>query len=676
MPNQLARETSAYLRQHRDNPVDWCAWGREAFERARRENRPVLVSIGYSACHWCHVMERESFEDPETARLMNENLVCIKVDREERPDVDQIYMETVMRLTGSGGWPLNVFCTPDGRPFFGGTYFPPQSAHGRPSWSEVVIAVSRAYRETPDQVVDQAQRILDVLGAGPVAGGIRRPGRDELHAFTVELMRRADRAQGGFGGAPKFPTPTNLEALLLAQHLRVGSAGSLEHVVLTLRRMARGGIYDQLGGGFHRYSVDDRWLVPHFEKMLYDQGQLLRVYAEAYRQTQDAELSWPVDETIAYLVREMQSGEGGFYASQDADTEGEEGRTYVWTPDQIQEALGADEGARFCEAYGIVPGGNFERSGASVLSHGLAGERKRLAPQRAKLLEVRRRRTSPERDEKQITAWIAYTISGIAMAASAFRRPDWVPIAARAADSLLDRMMREGQLFRVRYQESARIPAFLDDHAALLVALLDLHRAGGADRLIEEAIRLAEAIGNRFYDAEGGDLFFVASDACDLVLRPRSDMDGATPSAAGLATLGLVRLSALCGRTDLREIAEAVLSTWERAARELPPQFPTLLRAGALLDAGMGVAVILGDPEIPDTAALAQRARELLSPEDAVVVLRPGEPPRWIDPAWLEGREALHGQPTAYICRGTACSLPATNPDEIQVPPPAPAFET
>jgi uncharacterized protein YyaL (SSP411 family) len=669
MPNHLAGQRSAYLRQHQDNPVDWYPWGSEPFERATAEGKPILVSIGYSSCHWCHVMEHESFEDPDVARLMNENLVCIKVDREERPDVDQIYMEAVMRLTGSGGWPLNAFCTPDGRPFFGGTYFAPTGAYGRPSWKEIVLAMVRAYREEPDQVEAQAERILEILRARPSPGNLQRPGRDELHEFTLELLRRADRAHGGFGGAPKFPTPTNLEGLLLAQHLRVASAGCLEQVVLTLKRMARGGIYDQLGGGFHRYSVDERWLVPHFEKMLYDQGQLLRVYAEAYRQTRDPELAWPLEETVAYLEREMRSDEGAFYSSQDADSEGEEGRYYVWTPDQVSEVLGEEEGARFCEAYGVLPGGNFEHSEASVLSHVLAGERGRFAPQRAKLLDVRSRRTAPETDTKQITSWIAYVISGLATAAAAFDRGDWVRIAARATNFVLERLTDEtGRLFRVGYGTTVKIPAFLDDHASLLMALLDLDRAGAPDRVMEPAIRVAEAIRDRFYDPEARDLFFVPSDTRDLVLRPRSDVDGATPSAAGLATLGLARLGTLTGRADLREVAEAVLATWDRAARQVPTQFPTLLRAGALLDSGPGVALVLGDTGDPRTVGLAARARQVLCPEDAVVVVPPGAPPTWLDPTWLQGREAINEQPTAYVCRGEVCSLPTTDPGEIRLP--------
>ena len=672
MPNRLADETSAYLQQHRGNPVDWYAWGAEAWERARREDRPVLVSIGYSSCHWCHVMERESFENPEVAALMNERLVCIKVDREERPDVDQIYMDTVVRLTGQGGWPLNMFCTPDGRPFFGGTYFPPTRAHGRPSWTETVDAVARAYREQRTDVESQASRIVEALEARPELPPSGPPGRAELTALVAELMQRADPSHGGFGEAPKFPTPTNLEAILYACGQRAAVTAASEHVLLTCKRMARGGIFDQLGGGFHRYSTDARWLVPHFEKMLYDEGQLLRVYAEAYRQSGDPELVWPVEETIGWLEREMRSPAGGFYASQDADSEGEEGKFYVWDPAEVEAVLGEEDGTAFCQAYGVAPGGSFERTGKSVLEHALAGERPRFAEARARLFEARAKRVPPPTDEKQITAWIAYAVGGLATCAATFDRPQWLEAAASAADFLLDRMRDpERGLLRIYDGERARVPAFLDDHAALLCALLDLHRAGAADRYAEAALELALEIRERFFDPERGDFFFTPAGDDTLVVRPASDSDGATPAANGLATLGLVRAAELSGRAELRETARVVLETHAPVIRRVPAAAPTLLRAAALLETGMGVGLVLGDPSDDRARALARRARQLLSCEDAVVLARPDAPPAWLAPAWLEGRTARNGAPTAYLCRGRVCSLPAQTSDELALPPAA-----
>ena len=601
---------------------------------------------------------------------MNESFVCIKVDREERPDVDQIYMETVMRLTGAGGWPLNVFCTPDGRPFYGGTYFPPESRYQRASWPDVLRAVARAYHDQPDQVEAQAVQILDALRVQPDPGGSAQPpGRATLSQLCLQLMQRADAAQGGFGDAPKFPTPTNLEAMLFAGSHSLPDAGGVEHVVFSLKRMARGGIYDQLGGGFHRYSTDAHWLVPHFEKMLYDQGQLLRVYAEAFRQTRDPELAWPVEETIAFLERELRSPEGGFYASQDADSEGEEGRYYVWSPDEVEAVLGSERGPEFVQAYGVSAGGNFERTGKSVLAHVLAGERARFRNERQLLLEARAQRIAPDTDSKIVASWVGYTISGLATAGAAFERADWVAAAARAADFVLERLTDPARgLMRVWDGSRAKIPGFLDDHAALLCALLDLHRAGGGDRYLEAALRTADAMRERFFTSDTRDLFFTAVEDSSLILRPASDSDGATPAAAGLAALGLARLSELCGRSDLREIAQSVIEKQAALANRVPVQVPTLVRAAALLDLGMGVALVLGAPEDPRSQALAARARALLGADDAVVVTPPAAAPSWLAPAWLEGRDALAGAPTAYLSRGQVCSLPAQSPEELALP--------
>jgi uncharacterized protein len=668
-PNRLAAESSAYLRQHSENPVDWWPWGPEPFALARRTNRPVLVSIGYSSCHWCHVMEHESFEDEATSELMNAELVCIKVDREERPDVDQIYMDAVMRIAGQGGWPLNVFCTPDGRPFFGGTYFPPRRAHGRPSWPDVVRSVARVHREQPERVAENAARLTAALARRSELDPAPPPGVAALSQLCVELMGRADRVHGGFGDAPKFPTPTNLEALLLAGPLRARSPEALEHVLLSCKRMARGGVFDQLGGGFHRYSTDARWLVPHFEKMLYDEGQLLRVYAEAYRQTGDAELLWPIEETIAYLEREMRASAGGFFASQDADSEGEEGRFYVWNCAEIAEVLGPEAGEAFCDAYGVTAGGTFEHGGKSVLEHALAGARPGFAAERARLLEARARRIPPDTDEKHVAAWIAYVVSGLAQAAAVVDRPEWLAGAARAADFVLEQMrLPDGGLARIWEDGRPKIPAFLDDHAALLGALLDLVRAGAPLSYLEQAQRVACEIRARFFEAARGELFFAADDP-SLVHRPQSDTDGATPSAEGLAVLGLVRLAALTESAELREVADRVLRGRSPVVARVPLAFPTLIRAGALAEHGLGVGIVIGAPDDPAARALARRARQLLGAEDLVLVLRPGERPPAVAPHWLEGRDARDGRATAYLCRGPVCSLPAVAPEELALPP-------
>jgi uncharacterized protein YyaL (SSP411 family) len=602
---------------------------------------------------------------------MNERLVCIKVDREERPDVDQIYMDALVCLTGEGGWPLNVFCTPEGRPFWGGTYFPPRRMGGRPGWPEAVEAVSDLFQREPEKLEEQAGGLLAALRARPGLEPAKAPGLETLTHLCEQLMRRADPTHGGFGGAPKFPTPPNLEAMLLAADRGAETAGAREHVLLTCERMARGGIFDQLGGGFHRYSTDAGWRVPHFEKMLYDQGQLLRVYAEAYRQTGNEDFRWPVEETIEWLEREMRSPEGGFCASQDADSEGEEGRFYLWNRAQIQAVLGPEEGAELCNRFGVSEAGDPQHGGESVLREVAAGPRERHAPQRRKLFQARRGRVPPETDSKHVTSWIAYTLGGMATAGAAFGRDDWVEGASRAADFVLERLHDErGQLLRIWDGRQARIPAFLDDHAAWLGALLDLHRAGGDDRFIEAAIAAGERIRSEFFDAAARKLYLAAAGDDSLVFRPESDSDGATPAAAGLAVLGLVRLSALCERADLRAVAEAVLEAQGGYARQLPTSQPTSIRAGALLASGLGVGLVIGARDDDRTRALAQRARTLLGSEDAVVVVPPDSKPSWLGASWLEGRVAKRGEPTAYLCRGRECSIPALRPDELELPGP------
>ncbi len=669
--NRLAHESSAYLRQHMDNPVDWYPWGDEALARAREEQRPLLVSIGYSACHWCHVMAHESFEDPETAALMNRLFVNVKVDREERPDVDQIYMDTVVRLTGHGGWPLTVFCTPDGKPFHAGTYYPPAPRHGLPSFRQLLEAVDRAWRERRGEVEQSAAQILEALRARP--GGMARglPGRDALAACATRLLEAADREHGGFGGAPKFPTPTNLDLLLAAADVLPDDAArdAVAHVAFSCREMSRGGLYDHLGGGFHRYTVDGIWLVPHFEKMLYDQGQLLATFAEAWRRSgaagDDDDLVWPIRETAEYLRRDLRAPDGGLYASEDADSEGEEGRFYVWTPAQVAEVLGAERAAAFGAAYDVTERGNFE--GKSVLRDLARGPRGDFADERRALSEARRQRVAPGLDRKRITAWNALAASGLARAGSALDDPDLVDDARAVVDFLLARAAApDGAPLRIAPEEGARaIPAFLDDRAALLVALLDLHRAGAGEAYLGEALAVADDLVGRFFDAGEGDFFLTPDDGERLVHRPRADHDGATPHSPGLAVLGLLRVATLTGRSDLRQVTDTVVRNHAFAVERVPTAFPTLLRAAAAAERGLSVCVVVGPPDDPATAALARRARRVLAPEDGVVVSAPDARPPAVDPTWLEGRGLHEGKPAGYVCRGVTCSLPATDPDEL-----------
>ncbi len=673
MSNRLADESSAYLRQHMDNPVDWHPWGPEALARARGDDKPLLVSIGYSACHWCHVMERESFEDAETAALMNRLFVNVKVDREERPDVDRLYMDFVLRSLGHGGWPLTVFCTPDGRPFHGGTYFPPERRHGMPAFREVLEAVAETWRGRRDEVEANASQIVRALAEPPRGVAERPPGVATLAECGSRLLSLADRRHGGFGGAPKFPTPTSLEGLLAAcDVLPADSArAALEHVTFSCREMARRGLYDQLGGGFHRYCVDEAWTVPHFEKMLYDQGLLLRVYAEAARRADgdpDPDLVWPVHETVAWLRREMAAPDGGFFASQDADSEGEEGKFYVWTPAQVHDVLGAEAGEAFCDVYGVTEQGNFEDE-RTVLVDAARRPRSVLAVERETLLEARAKRVPPGTDRKRVASWNAFLASGLARAAGVLGEPALLRDAVAAANFVLERMGDDaGRLLHVYDEGRARVLGFLEDVAGMLDAALDLHRAGAGERWLATALHLAEDLVARFWDEAEDDFFLTPSDGEALAQRPRPDPDGATPHAAGLAALGLLRVATLAGRDEWHRIVQRTLRTHAYVLERAPQGSPTLARVAALAERGLSVAVIVG-VDAPETRALAERARRVLTAEDAVLVVEPGaKQPEGVDPAWLAGREPVEGRPTAYVCRGTACSLPITEPDALRPP--------
>jgi uncharacterized protein YyaL (SSP411 family) len=678
--NRLGRETSAYLRQHMHNPVDWYPWGEAALTAARGGDRPLLVSIGYSACHWCHVMERESFEDPDTAVLMNRLFVNVKVDREERPDVDRLYMDFLLRTSGHGGWPLTVFCTPDGRPFYAGTYFPPERRHGMPAFREVLDAVAEAWSTRREELEESASRAVTALAQRPRGVAAAVPGAGSLGAVAARLMAGADREHGGFGGAPKFPTSPALAALLAAVDVLPAAQGAdvLGHVTHTCREMARRGLFDHLGGGFHRYCVDAEWTIPHFEKMLYDQGQLLAVYAETWRRHHaaggeppeaDDDLVWPVRETVAWLRREMAAPGGGFFASQDADSEGEEGRYYVWTPGEIRTALGPEAGAAFCAAYGVTEEGNFEH-GTTHLVDRTRDPRSERSAERAALRAIRSRRVPPGTDRKRVASWNAWAVSGLARAGSVLGDAAMLAEAGATARFVLERMRDErGRLLHVYDDGGGRGLGFLEDAAALLGAVLDLFRAGapaaGEAGWLAVAVEIATDLVMRFWDADEAELFLSPSDGEALVHRPRPEPDGATPHAAGQAAVGLLRAAALAGRRDWEQVVERLLRSHAFAIERLPEGHPTLARAAALAERGVSVAVVAGEPGDPGVVALADRARRLLGPEDAVVVAAPGAPPAGLDPSWLAGREPVGGRPTAWVCRGTSCSLPVTDPGHL-----------
>jgi len=649
--NALARETSPYLLQHRDNPVDWLPWGPEALGRAREQDRPLLVSIGYSACHWCHVMERESFEDPETAALMNEHFVCVKVDREERPDVDAIYMDAVQAMTGHGGWPLNVFLTPDQVPFFGGTYWPPEPRMGMPSWRQVLSAVADAWANRRDELEGQSEGLARRL----VGGALLAPSAEPMNAHALDdaiaiLRRQYDRVRGGFGGAPKFPPSSTIEMLL--------RRGETEMSTGTLRAMASGGIYDQVGGGFARYSVDATWTVPHFEKMLYDNALLARAYLHGWQVTGDALLRRVAEETLDWALREMRAPDGGFFSALDADSEGVEGKFYVWTLDELHAVLGADAEAAIAY-FGATARGNFE--GANVLEARGPEPRPEVRERiRARLLEVREERVRPGLDDKRLTAWNALMISALAEAGAVLERRDYLDAAVAAADFVLDRLHDDrGRLLRTFNAGEAKLGAYLEDHAFLLEALLALYEATFETRWFERAHALADTIVERFADPERGGFFSTAADHEALIARRKDLEDAPIPAGGSSAALGLLRLSALTGEHEYQRQAVGQLRLVHELAVRHPGAFGHLLQALDFhLEPTQEVALV-GDPD--GVELLARTVRERLRPH---IVLAGGTGDADGVPL-LEGRIPVDGRATAYVCEHFACQSPVTDPADL-----------
>ncbi|GMV07765.1 MAG: thioredoxin domain-containing protein [Gemmatimonadota bacterium] len=671
MPNRLAAEPSPYLRQHARNPVDWYPWGPEALERARREDMPILLSIGYSACHWCHVMERESFEDPAVAEVMNRSFVNVKVDREERPDVDQVYMRAVQAMTGHGGWPLTVFLTPDARPYYGGTYFPPTPHQGMPSFRQVLDAAARAFSDRRDDVEagagDVVAALTRVAEAGPSVGGALGPAF--LDQAYRSLARAFDPAHGGFGRAPKFPQPSTLE-VLFRHHARTGDPEALAMAVTTLRRMAAGGIRDHLAGGFHRYSVDARWLVPHFEKMLYDNALLAQAYLDGFRLTGDDALREVAEETLDWMLREMRCPDGGFHTAWDADSEGEEGRFYVWSAREVEEALGPEEARLFRRAYDVTPEGNFEGKSILWLPHdapalaaalGLdpADLRRRLAAARTRLLEVRSRRVPPFRDEKVLTSWNGLAVRAVAEAGGALGRPDYLAQAERSAAFLLGALRRDGTLFRSFMEGEARIPGFLEDYASLGNALLSLHEATLERRWREEAEWCCRRMLDLFRDDATGVFHDSARDGETLFMRPRDPMDNATPSGNSLAAELLARLGHLLGQEAWVDMARGLAAGEREVTERYPTAFGRLLAVADRLEAPPVEVAVVGRADDPERAALLRAALSPFHRNRTVTGRAPGEGDGGIP--LLEGRDAPDGRATAWLCQGYACRAPVTD---------------
>jgi uncharacterized protein YyaL (SSP411 family) len=673
--NRLSGESSLYLRQHADNPVDWYPWGEEALARARDEDRPILLSIGYSSCHWCHVMAHESFEDEATAAVMNELFVCIKVDREERPDVDALYMQATLSLAGQGGWPMTVFLTPDGRPYYAGTYFPPTERSGLPAFPDLCRALAGAYRTRRDDVEAQAAEVARRLGAAAA----RTPSAEALDARTLDdavvgLARVFDPTQGGFGGAPKFPPSLALEFLLLRLWRRPDDHHTREMTELTLARMAGGGIYDQIGGGFHRYSVDGHWLVPHFEKMLYDNALLARAYALGYRLTGSPEHRRVAEETLDYLLREMRRPDGGFAAAQDADSPGGEGAFFVWTPQQLEGLLTPEQARAVTLRYGVRREGNFE--GASIL-HVVApmdelvrqlgeGAPELLAQARATLYAARSQRPAPARDDKVVTAWNGLAIAAFADAGIILGRPDYVEAAVATAAFTLDALVVDGRLRRVHTAEAgARHLGQLDDHADLCHGLLRLYEATFDPRWLSAVRELADQMIGLFADPIGGGFFYAGSDGETLLARTRELEDHPTPAGNSQAALVLLRLADLTGESALAEHALGALRMVREQMARFPQAFGTALIAlDHRLSERRAIAVV-GPRDDPRTAALVRAAREGAGPFDALALGDPNVAEAAEAAPLLADRPLVDGAPAAYVCQGFACRAPLSDPGEL-----------
>jgi uncharacterized protein len=673
MPNRLAHETSPYLLQHADNPVDWWPWSPEALERARAENKPILLSIGYAACHWCHVMAHESFEDAATAAFMNERFINIKVDREERPDLDAIYMQAVQAMTGHGGWPMTVFLTPDGVPFYGGTYFPKDDRQGMPSFMRIMRSLSDAYRERPSDIARTIASVREMYADGRAMPGARvgaeSPTRTLLDGAHHALAERYDERFGGFEGAPKFPQAMSLD-FLVTYWGRTGTEQALVIATNSFLAMARGGIYDQIGGGFARYSVDDRWLVPHFEKMLYDNALLARLGVHLWQAGANAEIRRVVEETLDWAAREMRAPEGGFYSSLDADSEGHEGKFYVWSVEELDAALG-DDAPLLGEYWGVSADGNFE--GRNILSvadvdrralaarYGLddAALDQRIAAAKQRLYDIRNARVWPGLDDKVLASWNGLMVRAFADAARAFDDARYRAIAIESATALWDTMVRDGRVFRSSKAGRARIAGYLEDYASLALAALALYELTFDDSWIDRARTLAESIDTWFRDGDSGLYFDTASDQETLITRPREVTDNATPAGSSLAAELFVRLAELTGDDALRQRAAGIVDRLAAAAARYPMAFGHLLTVADMLINGAIEVAIAGAPESAAFRELTRVAGARFVPG---LVLAGGQGSSL---PVLAGRAATAGVPVAFVCRNYACELPVTDPTAL-----------
>ena len=661
-PNRLIQQTSPYLLQHAYNPVDWYPWGPEALAQAAKLNRPILLSIGYSSCHWCHVMERESFENEAIARLMNQHFVCIKVDREERPDLDEIYMQATLALNrNQGGWPMAVFLTPDQKPFFAGTYFPPEDRWGRPGFPTLLKKIAEYWEKDHAGVLTQAATLTARLQDGSHAPSPTTVGEAELDMAVTQFAEDFDAKLGGFGGAPKFPPATGLSLLLHCYH-RTKDSHTLTMVRTTLDAMAAGGIYDQIGGGFARYSTDERWLVPHFEKMLYDNALLARVYVEAFQVTGDQNYRRVACETLDYILKEMTSPEGGFYSATDADSEGVEGKFFVWTPEEIRAVLSNEEDVRrICAYYDVTPGGNWEhknvlhtaKSVALVAKElGLTVEDLQETIDRVKplLYAARAKRVPPGLDDKVITAWNGMMISAMAEAGRVFDMPRYRAAAERACEFLLTTLAKtDGRLLRTYRAGTAHLDAYLEDYAYFAEGLIDTYEAGGNERYLSAAVRLAERILADFSDSQQGGFFTTATGHEALIMRSREGPDGATPSGNAVAAAVLARLSYHFGREDFRQAAAAAVRAYGRQIARYPRAFAKSLTVVDLLTSGPVEIAVIGASGDSNTVALCAAVSRTYIP-NRVIAYRTSQQSEPTHPL-LQGKALVGGKAALYVCR-------------------------
>lgn len=658
--NRLASETSPYLLQHANNPVDWYPWCDEAFERAKADDKPVIVSIGYSACHWCHVMEHESFEDEETAEIMNDRFINIKVDMEERPDVDQIYMSFVQLTTGRGGWPMNVFVTPDKLPFFGGTYFPPSPRYGMPSWRQILLSISEAWNERRDELMRSADDILGELRRMTQTAGTSPVNSELLDLAFQSFVRSFDATNGGWGGAPKFPQAMSMD-FLLRYWYRTGEQKALDMVSFTAKKMARGGIYDQLGGGFHRYAVDSIWLVPHFEKMLYDNAQLIRLYVHLFQITGDEEFRSVAVETIEYVIREMLDEKGGFYSAQDADSEGEEGKFFVWTPEQVADVLGEEKAAKFNKPYDVTVSGNFEGNNILNLRRSSDEEitpyREMFTEMRAKLFAEREKRVKPLRDDKVLTAWNGLMLAGFAESGRVFGETRYLQIARSNADFLLSQLSENGRLLRTWKDGEAKLNGYVEDYANLADGLLELFQATGELRYLDAARSLADAMIEHFWDDDEGGLFFTSDDHEELIVRNKDFYDNATPSGNSVAADVFLKLERLTGEGKYEGYAVSILRLAAGKAARHPQAFGRALSAMEFFIAGSSEIILTG----PAGNELENMVDTAYLPNAVIAKLRDGNGAQRLP--IFEGREG--GDAKVYVCKEMVCERPISSAGEL-----------